>query len=683
MVPTYKTPGVYVEEIPTLPPSVAEVETAIPVFIGYTERAVRNGESLTNKPTAVASLTEYNAAFGAGPASAFNVFLDGSNNVSAVASTVTYYMYESLRLFFENGGGKCYVISVGSYSTNSGPRIGPLAAALDILAGEDEPTLILSPDAVLCPGPTDLYSFQTKALLQAAKIGNRFVVCDLLPSDEGVAGKRLADRVQDFRNNIGIDNLKYGAAYTPYIYSALPREIRFCDINLYKGPPPPAGTAPATPSITLDSLTTDAGILQLIYDLNNAVKADKYLADLSAPLTGTPAIPPTLLTGTNERFEDQYKSLLATYITTPTLANLQPVYDLTVTILNALGDFQATLPAEPLVAPPSRTTSAAFLLKTDIRALVASSGVVTAFTCLIQNFNAMKAVAGTEVLFTGDPAKALALTGVAAGVADAVVIGPAYAEAANEAARLALAKNAITATYPSILSFFYSVQTAARSYETTLDNNLSNAFGLYKNILSKISMVRPQLPPSGAVVGIYAMIDHLRGVWKAPANVSLSSVIGPVTNIDDLLQDSLNVDPNAGKSINAIRAFTGKGTLIFGARTLAGNDNEWRYVSVRRTFSMVEESVKRSTGLLVFEPNDDTTWVKVRGMIDNFLTNLWRKGALAGAKPEQAFYVKVGLGQTMTAQDILEGLMIVQIGMAVVRPAEFIILQFTQKMQES
>ena len=98
---------------------------------------------------------------------------------------------------------------------------------------------------------------------------------------------------------------------------------------------------------------------------------------------------------------------------------------------------------------------------------------------------------------------------------------------------------------------------------------------------------------------------------------------------------------------------------------------------------MVEESTKKASEPFVFEPNDANTWVKVRGMIENFLILQWRAGALAGAKAEHAFYVKVGLGQTMTAQDILEGRMIVEIGMAVVRPAEFIILRFSHKMQQS
>lgn len=194
------------------------------------------------------------------------------------------------------------------------------------------------------------------------------------------------------------------------------------------------------------------------------------------------------------------------------------------------------------------------------------------------------------------------------------------------------------------------------------------------------------LPPSAAVTGIYARVDSSRGVWKAPANEGVNALnsANPLSfKVTDELQKSLNVDDVSGKSVNALRAFTGKGTLVWGARTLAGNDNEWRYVSVRRFFNMVEESVKKASAQFVFEPNDANTWVKVRAMIENFLILQWRAGALAGQKPEHAFYVKVGLGETMTALDILEGRMTVEIGMAVVRPAEFIILKFSHKMQES
>jgi hypothetical protein len=190
------------------------------------------------------------------------------------------------------------------------------------------------------------------------------------------------------------------------------------------------------------------------------------------------------------------------------------------------------------------------------------------------------------------------------------------------------------------------------------------------------------LPPSSTLAGVYATVDSTRGVWKAPANISLRLIRRPTVALDDAAQENLNVH-TTGKSVNAIRTFTGKGILVWGARTLAGNDNEWRYVNVRRFFNMVEESCKKASEPFVFEPNDANTWVKVRAMIENFLILQWRAGALAGAKPDHAFYVKVGLGQTMTAQDILEGRMIVEIGMAVVRPAEFIVLRFSHKMQLS
>jgi len=205
----------------------------------------------------------------------------------------------------------------------------------------------------------------------------------------------------------------------------------------------------------------------------------------------------------------------------------------------------------------------------------------------------------------------------------------------------------------------------------------------YEQANAAIRDMSCKMPPSSAMAGIYAAVDNSRGVWKAPANVSVSSVVKPTIDFSNLEQDQMNVDATAGKSVNAIRSFLGKGTLVWGARTLAGNDNEWRYVSVRRFFIFVEESCRKATGQFVFEPNDANTWVRVQAMIENFLTVLWRQGALQGVKPEHAFYVAVGLGKTMTALDILEGRMIVEIGMAAVRPAEFIILRFSHKMAES
>lgn len=205
----------------------------------------------------------------------------------------------------------------------------------------------------------------------------------------------------------------------------------------------------------------------------------------------------------------------------------------------------------------------------------------------------------------------------------------------------------------------------------------------YQKVKLALAAQRVTLPPSAAVAGVYARVDRDRGVWKAPANVSLNSVIQPTIDITSDEQEDLNVDATSGKSINAIRSFTGKGTLIWGARTLAGNDNEWRYVNVRRLFIMIEESTRKATSFAVFEANDATTWLKVKGMIESFLYGLWERGALAGPKPESAYFVQVGLGRTMSPQDILEGRLIVEIGIAAVRPAEFIILRFSHKLQEA
>ncbi len=198
---------------------------------------------------------------------------------------------------------------------------------------------------------------------------------------------------------------------------------------------------------------------------------------------------------------------------------------------------------------------------------------------------------------------------------------------------------------------------------------------LRDTITARIAALRIVLPPSGAVIGAIRANDRRRGVWKAPANLPIAATVRPVVDIGNAEQESLNVDPMTGKSINAIREFAGKGTLIWGARTLAGNDNEFRYVSVRRLLGMIEKSLRDGLAGVVFEPNDERTWRRAQASAENFLTGLWREGALAGAKPEHAFYVSVGLGRTMTAQDNLEGRLIMEIGLAAVRPAEFIVLR--------
>jgi hypothetical protein len=205
--------------------------------------------------------------------------------------------------------------------------------------------------------------------------------------------------------------------------------------------------------------------------------------------------------------------------------------------------------------------------------------------------------------------------------------------------------------------------------------------GYYNLAKAAISNLEMLLPAAPAVVGQYARTDNLRGVWKAPANVNISLVIKPELLITGKDQAGMNVDEVSGKSVNVIRSFPGRGpAIIWGARTLAGNDNEWRYVPVRRFFNMAEESAKNASEQFVFEPNDQNTWTRVKSMLENYFTSQWKNGALMGASTEEAFYVHIGLGETMSELDIWEGRMIVEIGLAVVRPAEFIVLTFMHKM---
>jgi phage tail sheath protein FI len=205
---------------------------------------------------------------------------------------------------------------------------------------------------------------------------------------------------------------------------------------------------------------------------------------------------------------------------------------------------------------------------------------------------------------------------------------------------------------------------------------------LYKAVLSEVRNNLNVLPPSGGMAGVISMIDGEVGVFKSPANVSMGSVVSPTVNLTSKDQEDLNVPLN-GKAINAIRSFPGKGVLVWGARTLDGNSQDWRYLSVRRTVMMIEQSLKIASEAYVFEPNEVNTWVAVKGMMTNFLKDQWKQGALAGAVPEDAFSVDIGLGATMTPTDILDGVMRITVKLAVTRPAEFIVITFQQQMQKS
>ncbi|MBI1227575.1 MAG: phage tail protein [Bacteroidetes bacterium] len=647
----YKTPGVYVEEISKFPPSIAAVETAIPAFIGYTEKAqkVTVGDRL-NKPTKIGSIAEYVEIFGGGAKpTVSNVTLDDSNNFKSATLANQFYLFDSLRLFYANGGGDCYIVAVATYDTAAFTASEFTDPGKGILALEtvDEPTILVCPDNSLLTTANHFYDVYQEALKQCGNLMDRVGLFDLKQNDPLGA---------DFRTGIGINNLRYGAAYSPWLVVNMPKNIRYRDFSsvIFK----------ETVATTLGGLTSDTAIQTQIASFEQVI-ADGDLITAAS----------TTLKGGSPSLRERFDTLDTAYKAAKTAPNAMAV-------VNFLFDFARQL--ETLIgAGAGSLTNADF--KNDMSALVTSTwkGI---FTTLISHDKEMATKVGSYTArFSLLPVPANAAWGDIFGASqpgDSSVITLPNTDPV--AARLDQIMPSIRTVFESINATWISgVAGAITKLESDKHDGLLQSSSIYKTIITGIQNTNTSMPPSGAVAGIYAFVDRTRGVWKAPANVSLSSVIGPKDTFTSSQLDALNVDVNAGKSINAIRSFTGKGTLIFGARTLAGNDNEWRYVSVRRFFNMVEESTKKATEQFVFEPNDANTWIKVQAMIENFLNSLWRVGALQGAKPEHAYYVAVGLGKTMTPLDILEGRMIIEIGMAAVRPAEFIILRFSHKMAES
>lgn len=638
---TYKTPDVYVEEISIFPPSVAEVETAIPAFIGFTEMATKvSTGDLNLVPTRISSLLDYHTYFGGAPAPDITqVKLNDDNSFASVTQNSDFYMYDSLRLFYDNGGGDCYIISIGDYKTGDPTSVSGYKDGLDALEKYDEPTIILYPDAVKLSS-SDLYGdLQPATLKQCNDLMDRVAIFDLLEGDPNGT---------TFRDKVGINYLKYGTAYTPWLKVSLDKTLTYRDIK---------DVLAKTSTVTLASLTSDTDMKALID------KLDKVIADVDMAAADT-----LLLQSGNDSLRSKFTALQDAYRGAKNETTFKDIMTFLFSIAETVDGWS--------------TGAGTFTfsdLKNDVTSAISAS-FKSPFSTLVSYEAEM---AGNANLTYDEAYDDISTASPSWGTTFTTAASSVLSSSTDAAVLLDEMLVLVNNTFDTINSAYQSIITAADSYESTFDKSLYNAFPVYKNIIKGINDSNTTMPPSGAVAGVFAATDRDRGVWKAPANVSLASVIGPGTTFTASQLDNLNVNVDAGKSINAIRAFTGKGTLIWGARTLAGNDNEWRYIPVRRFFNMAEESIKKSTYWAVFEPNSASTWVKVRGMIENYLTNKWKDGALVGAKPDEAFFVKIGLGSTMTAQDILEGRMNVEIGMAVVRPAEFIILKFSHKLQQS
>jgi phage tail sheath protein FI len=192
------------------------------------------------------------------------------------------------------------------------------------------------------------------------------------------------------------------------------------------------------------------------------------------------------------------------------------------------------------------------------------------------------------------------------------------------------------------------------------------------DISGNVKVIQDFVPPSGYIAGVYARTDVERGVHKAPANEIIRGATGVKRTVTKREQDILN-----RLGVNSIRKFSGRGIRIWGARTTA-SDDLWKYVNVRRLFLFLEESIDKGTQWVVFEPDDKTLWSRVKQTITQFLTSVWRDGALTGTTPQEAFFVKCDR-TTMTQDDIDNGRLIILIGVAPIKPAEFVIFRIAQQ----
>lgn len=532
-----KTPGVYLVEKDAFPNSVVEVATAVPAFIGYTQKAKNGAKSLLNKPFRITSFAEYIQYFGGAPDYKFELKAvappasppdDGTKpaadfKVKETGFTLErtgtrFRLFDAIRFFYQNGGGPCYIVSVGDYT---GQIVGGLLDGTDAdhpggglvtLEKEQEPTMVIIPDALSLDDDSKCYSVFQQAVLHCEKMMSRVAILDVY---NGFKDRKDpdGDPISGFRVGVGMNGLKYAAAYYPWVETTIVQETEVSFRNL-----------------TDDSL---AELQKMLY-IELGLSAGSPPADES-----------------------------------PKVAKTREFIDSLNTYTKAYNESKIENPAIDQNPGPD------------------------------------------------DVHKSL------------VFLSTAYNE-------------------------------------------------MLKDILGRLN----ELPPASAMAGIYTLVDATRGVWKAPANVSLNSVIRPSVNITFEDQEDLNVSLE-GKSINAIRTFIGEGVLVWGARTLDGNSQDWKYINVRRTMIMLEQSVKAAAKAYVFEPNDAGTWTTVKSMIENFLYQQWKSGALVGSKPEEAYSVHVGLGDTMTGDDILNGIMRVTVLVAVSRPAEFIEITFQQQMQKS
>ncbi|MEZ4827098.1 MAG: phage tail sheath C-terminal domain-containing protein [Bacteroidia bacterium] len=663
---TYKTPGVYLRDNSPPQPAVPSIETALPAFIGYTEYPGPEGYF---QPFRIRDLAHYESVFGSvfrPQAYYVEVASDGQTIIGAVPEK-RFYLYDSLQMYFENGGGDCYIVSVGNYesiiSLGDGQEnhLSGLWGGITALNAVSEPTLILFPDAVAISDKVELGQLQMAALAHCARVKNRFLIADLSDTTS-------ASEVDEFREYLGNENLIHGAAYFPWIFTRFDQRFHFFELKfrIREGDrlTPVSDYSVFSADVSSDAAAQHRELVRKVLETGESVSAIlKTLGDNGVDRYHSP--------------ESRWRSLFEAILVPTDEARKE----LLAHALHWLAEAAMILPRLETILPEP-LGEYIFVRKSNqelvfgIEKLIGLFKSAAIYDHLYPSHNPDEV---NEIFSDLDQTNWIR--------ASVVAHIPEFAdwaagEADGEVPFLTSVVKHLGLVASPILQTLQGLLGQALSEEQKAESALFTQHPFFSRVFEVLSLHLKRLPPSGAVAGVIVRTDANRGVWKAPANEPIAASLGPCIAIDDKDQESLNVHPT-GKSINAIRAIRGRGTRIWGGRTLAGNSNEWRYVSVRRYFNYVEEFVRRSSEQLVFEPNDANTWMHLRLILDNFLRQQWRLGALSGASVEEAYYVAIGLGETMTGQDILEGRMIAEIGIAAVRPAEFIVIQYTCRMETS
>jgi phage tail sheath protein FI len=625
-----KTPGVYVTEFPAFPPTVTGVETAVPCFIGYTGKAEDpvTKKRLSLEAVPIVSMAEYSSYFGAGKSLAANYRVTlAATSPSAGANadfkamtgqlqgekitlqglldcTVAlqsgddlkshYNMYLSMQMFYANGGGFCYVISVGDYSGDKKKE--HLLSGLEQARTLHDATMIVVPDACLLQ-EGDYGAVVAAMLGQAGELRNRVAILDLPSITQCTDPRSLKTNTQLFYNKISSaqESFSYGAAYGPALQSSF---FSAEDLD-YQVLADPAGTAKPAFNLPMNHLLTSQAVAL-------------YLND-------------------REKLNDVLDKIATAY----------PIDESQSTALNA--------------------DTLSEICNADGRAVFRKQENDSSFAVLI---GALQCLA-TIPLPLDDPST------------------PPEATPPQEPPQGGEAIPSTTPAPPAMGLCAIRIKPAPPGSEispSNLDKYLNNATPFLQQVEQVVANRINVTPPSALLAGVWTKSDASNGVWNAPANISLNMVVRPLVLLNDQEQGDYNMPPN-GQSISILRAQPGRGTVVWGARTLDGNSNDTRYIQVRRTLIYIEQSIKRSLQSFVFAPNDAKTWTTVTSMISNFLTTLWQAGGLMGTKPDEAFSVACGVPTTMTGLDVLNGYMIVNVSLQLIRPAEFIELTFTQRMQ--